>query len=344
MKLIRAGAPHINQARTVAAIMREVLLALIPAVLLHVWFFGPGLIFNIIIAITVALLSEGAMLRVRKQNVRLFLSDYSAVLTAVLLAFALPPITPWWVTATAAAFAIVVAKHLYGGLGCNIFNPAMAGYAVVLVSFPAELALWTMPVDGLSDAQRLSWLQTLGATFSGVLPAPLTWDQMTGATPLDRVQTGLGNGQMLSEIIASSTLSNWGAQHWTLINLAVAAGGVWLLFRKIISWHIPVAMLGALFVMALIFRFADTDSFASPWFHVFSGSAMIAAFFIATDPVSAATSNRGRVVYAVGIGLLIYVIRTWGSYPDGVAFAVLLMNMMVPLIDYYFVPRTYGHH
>ncbi|NNF16684.1 MAG: RnfABCDGE type electron transport complex subunit D [Gammaproteobacteria bacterium] len=343
MKFIQAGAPHIHRARTVAALMREVVLALLPAILLHTWFFGPGLIFNTVIAITFALLGEALMLRLRKQSVGLFLGDYTAVLTAVLLAFALPPLTPWWVTASATLFAIIVAKHLYGGLGSNIFNPAMAGYAVVLVSFPAELALWTAPGAGMASTAPLTWYQTLTTTLTGTLPETLTWDQITGATPLDRVQTGLTNGEMLSEIIAGSTLSGAGANHWIIINLAVAAGGIWLLFRKIISWHIPVALLGALFLIAMVFRLADPDSFSSPWFHLFSGSAMAGAFFIATDPVSAATSNQGRLIYAAGIGLLIYIIRTWGSYPDGVAFAVLLMNMLVPLIDYYCVPRTYGH-
>lgn len=343
MKFKLFAPPHLNHARTVKAIMREVILALIPATMLHVYFFGPGLIINFVIACACALLCEYLMLKARRQPVALFLTDYSAVVTAALLAFSLPPITPWWVTTCAAAFAIVIAKQLYGGLGFNTFNPAMAGYAVVLVSFPAQLALWSAPAVGDLDVQHLSWVQSLVMTFSGELPAHLSFDQITRATPLDQVQNGLSQGQMLSEIVASSSLSNYGDSNWILINLAVLAGGLWLLYRRIIRWHIPVALLLALFLVAMVFRAYNADAFSSPFFHLLSGSAMLAAFFIATDPVSAATSVRGRILYAASIGVLIYVIRTFGSYPDGVAFAVLLLNMCVPIIDHFSVPRTYGH-
>ncbi|MEM7084433.1 MAG: RnfABCDGE type electron transport complex subunit D [Pseudomonadota bacterium] len=334
------AAPHIRRARSVRAIMYEVSLALVPAALAHVWFFGPGLLLNTLIAACVALACEAFMLTLRGQPRQPYLQDGSALLAAVLIAFALPPLTPWWVTATAAAFAMIVAKHLYGGLGFNTFNPAMAGYAVVLVSFPTELALWTQP-RGEHDA--LSWLHTLHVTFTGALPDDLSWDHITRATPLDSVQTGLTQGAMLSELLLDPRLSAYGGHPWITINVLIAIGGVWLVFRRLISWHIPIGVIGGVVLSALAGRMIDSDAYSPVFFHLLSGSVMLAAFFIATDPVSAATSRRGKLLYALGIGVLIYSIRAWGSYPDGVAFAVLFMNMLVPLIDHFTIPRAYGH-
>ncbi|MFK8031184.1 MAG: RnfABCDGE type electron transport complex subunit D [Gammaproteobacteria bacterium] len=340
MKFAQSPSPHIRKRRSVRAIMYEVCLALVPAALVHVYFFGPGLILNSLVAVSVALSCEYLMLRMRKQPIAAFLGDGSALLAALLLAFALPPLTPWWVTATAAAFAMIVAKHLYGGLGFNTFNPAMAGYAVVLVSFPTELALWTSP--GLAGAQ-LDFLQSVQVTLTGALPEAYAWDQLTQATPLDAVQIGLSQGAMLSELFYDPSLSVYGTQPWIAINLAILAGGIWLLVRKLISWHIPVGVIAGVTVSALAGRMLDSDAYSPVFFHLLSGSALIGAFFIATDPVSAATSRRGKIIYALGIGVLIYSIRTWGSYPDGVAFAVLFMNMLVPLIDHFTIPRAYGH-
>lgn len=343
MTFVQSPAPHIRKQRSVRAIMFEVCVALIPAAMLHVWFLGPGLVFNALVACAVALASEYLMLRIRNQPVAPFIGDGSAILAALLIAFALPPLTPWWVTATAAAFALIVAKHLYGGLGFNTFNPAMAGYAVVLVSFPTELSLWTVPQASATDGGQLSLLQTLQYTLTGSLPEALTWDQITRATPLDSVQIGLTQGEMLSELFYDPALSAYGAQPWIAINLAILAGGVWLLFRKLIGWQIPAGVLAGVTLSALAGRIMDSDTYSPLFFHLLSGSVMLGAFFIATDPVSAATSRRGRLIYALGIGVLIYSIRAWGSFPDGVAFAVLFMNMLVPLIDHFTIPRAYGH-
>jgi len=343
VKFIQSSAPHIRKPRSVRAIMFEVCLALIPAALIHVYFLGPGLVLNVCVAVSVALACEYLMLRLRGQSIAPFIGDGSAVLAALLIAFALPPLTPWWVTATAAAFAMIVAKHLYGGLGFNTFNPAMAGYAVVLVSFPAELALWTAPVGAQIDPGSLSLLQSIQVTLTGSLPEAYTWDQITQATPLDSVQIGLSQGAMLSELFYDQGLTTYGAQPWIAINLAILAGGVWLLGRKLISWHIPAGVLFGVAISALAGRILDSDAYSPLFFHIFSGSVIMGAFFIASDPVSAATSRRGKLIYALGIGILIYSIRAWGSYPDGVAFAVLFMNMLVPLIDHFTIPRAYGH-
>ncbi len=323
--------------------MQRVLMALAPAAVAYVWFFGWGFLINLIIASATALACEAAMLRARKKPVALFLNDYSALVTAVLLTFALPQLTPWWITVIGAGFAIVVAKHLYGGLGFNPFNPAMAGYVVLLISFPVEMTSWIPPRSLDLGLEHPSFWQTLVVVLTGSPPEGITWDAITMATPLDNTKTELGLMHIMSEIRENPIYGDFGGRGWEWINNFLAVGGMWLIYKRVIRWHIPVSMLAGLFVTASIFYLTDPGSHASPWFHLFTGAAILGAFFIATDPVSAATTVKGRVIYGVSIGVLVYVIRTWGGYPDGVAFAVLLMNMAVPAIDYFTKPRTYGH-
>jgi Na+-translocating ferredoxin:NAD+ oxidoreductase subunit D len=323
--------------------MRQVLYALVPAVALHVVFFGPGLLIQIALGIATALLCEAAALRLRGKPLPPFLLDGSAIITAVLLALCLPSLAPWWLIVSGVAFAILLAKHLFGGLGANPFNPAMVGYAVLLVSFPARLLQWLPPhVAGIEPA-ALSFMDTLTTVLTGTPPTRFTWDAITSPTPLDALRTDLALGMTMGEAHARAMFSRFGGKGWEWINLATLAGGVWLLALRIIRWHIPVAMLGALFVCASVMSAADPGAYAGPLFHLTSGASLLGAFFIATDPVSAATSDRGRLIYGAGIGVLTYVIRTWGGYPDGVAFAVLIMNLAVPLIDRYTIPRIYGH-
>lgn len=323
--------------------MLQVLYALIPATLAYVWFFGPGLILNFIVAALFCLLGEAAMLRARGRNVESGLRDLSALVTAALIAFAIPALTPWWVTATAALFAVVVAKHLYGGLGFNIFNPAMAGYIVALVAFPLHMNLWTPPHMGDIDYHYLSILETLRYTLTGTFPDNLNFDAISRATPLDTVKSGLRDLRTFDEIRTNPLIGDFGGRGWEWIGNFTAIGGAWLLLRKIIRWQIPLGVLAGLLVPATIAYAIDSGVQASPGFYLFSGGTILCAFFIATDPVSAATSNKGRLIYGIGIGLLIYAIRRWGSYADGVAFAVLLMNMAVPAIDYLTRPRIVGH-
>ncbi len=324
----------------VGAVMRRVLYALIPGTLACTWFFGFGVLINIALASTVALLSEAAMLHLRGKPVGLHLNDYSAVVTAVLLALALPPLAPWWMTTVGTAFAIVIAKHLYGGLGFNPFNPAMVGYVVLLISFPRDMTQWLTPQ--MLSAHTLSFPDALDAIFSGRLPDGITLDALTSATPLDTVKTQLGLSKTLSEIRAAPQFGDFGGRGWEWIANWYALGGLWLLYRRVIAWQIPVGMLGALLGIALVFYLIDPDTHASPLFHLFSGATLLGAFFIATDPVTASSTPRGRLLYGMGIGLLVYVIRSFGGYPDGVAFAVLLMNMAAPMIDYYTPPRVFG--
>ncbi len=323
--------------------MLQVLAALVPAAIAHVWFFGPGFIFNLLVATVFAVAGEALMMHLRGRQPEDALSDYTAVVTAALLAFALPSLTPWWVTATGALFGIVVAKHLYGGIGFNIFNPAMAGYVVILVAFPMNLNLWVAPRIGDIDYQHLTILETLTFTLTGALPDALGFDAVSRATPLDVMKAGLNNMKTVIEIRANPIMGDFGGRGWEWIGNFLAIGGFWLLIKKIIRWHIPVGVGAGLLIPASIMYFVDPGAYPSPGFHLFSGATILCAFFIATDPVSAATSPKGRLVYGVGIGLLIFCIRTWGSYADGVAFAVLLMNMAVPAIDNLTRPRIVGH-
>ena len=329
--------PHLPASGSVSRMMSFVLLALLPGSLCAAWLFGWGVLVNILLAGLAAITAEAVMLMARKRPVLPVLQDGSALLTGVLLALALPPLAPWWIPVIGSLFAIVIAKQLYGGLGYNPFNPAMAGYVVLLISFPRELSLW--PATG----QVLGLQDTLLLVFSGSLPDTLTLDAITMATPLDAVKTRLGLSETLTEIRDSAVFGSFAGAGWEWLNLWFLLGGLWLLQQKIIKWQIPAGMLGGLFLTALLFYAWNPDIYASPLFHLFSGAAMLGAFFIATDPVSASTTPRGRLYYGFGIGVLTYVIRTWGGYPDGVAFAVLLMNMAAPTIDYYTRPRVFGH-
>lgn len=343
MEFERRDAPFVEPPPDVGSVMRQVLYALIPAALAYVWYFGPGFIFNLLIAAAFCIAGEAIMVHLRGKPAESTLSDYSALVTAALLAFALPALTPWWVTATAALFGIVVAKHLYGGLGFNIFNPAMAGYVVVLVAFPMYLNMWTAPRMGDLDYHYLSFYETARYTLTGTLPDYLSFDAISRATPLDTVKSGLAGMRTFDELRAYSLMGDFGGRGWEWIGNFTAIGGAWLILGKVIRWQIPTGVLAGLLIPAGIMYMIDSSAHASPGFHLFSGGAILCAFFIATDPVTAATSPRGRFLYGLGVGVLIYTIRRWGSYADGVAFAVLLMNMAAPAIDYVTRPRIVGH-
>ena len=343
MEFVTREAPYLAPQANVSSIMLQVLLALIPAALAHVWYFGPGFLLNLIVATFFCVGGEFLSVRARGRDPKTALGDYSAVVTAALLAFALPSLTPWWVTATGALFGIIVVKHLYGGLGFNIFNPAMAGYVVILVAYPMEMNLWVAPRMGDIDYIQLSLLQTIAFTLTGSLPDALTFDAISRATPLDAMQSGLRNMRTFAEVRTNPMMGDFGGRGWEWIGNLFACGGFWLLIKKIIRWQIPAGVFaGVLIPFALVYIFAPGSN-ASPGFHLFSGATILCAFFIATDPVSAATSPKGRFVYGCGIGFLIFAIRRWGSYADGVAFAVLLMNMATPAIDYITRPHIVGH-
>lgn len=330
-----SGAP-----RQVRHIMSEVLLALLPAIAAHWWFFGPGIVIQIGLAILMGALLEAAMLKARGRPVWRSLDDRSMVVAAVLLALCLPPLAPWYVVATGMLFAVVVAKHLYGGLGQNLFNPAMVGFAVVIISFPTELTQWLLPRP--LNPQLPDWSASLQAILSGQLPPPLSWDAISQATPLDQARTGRVEGLRLSEVQAHPVFGAFGGVGWGTIALAYAIGGLALIQRRIIPWRIPVTVLGATLVLASLPWLMDADRFLSPWQHLGSGALVMAAFFIATDPVSGCSTPRGQIVFCLGVAAITLAIRQWGAFPDGVAFAILIMNMFAPLLDEQLKPTAYG--
>ena len=334
------GAPHFPPHSTVSRVMLQVIVALVPAIAAHAWFFGPGILVQIALATGFAVGFEALMLKIRKKSTQLFLGDFSAVLTAILFALCIPPLAPWWIALVGMLFAIVVAKHLYGGLGHNMFNPAMVGYVVVLISFPQAMTAWLPPSSIAPNSLDLG--DVLIAIFSGQLPAGLNWDAITEATPLDAIRTSVASGRIIFEARQSPVFGDFGGLGWEWIANWCALGGLWLLWRRIISWHVPVTMIGSVLLLGLVTYLADPGSNPAPLQHVFSGALLIGAFFIATDPVTGCASNRGKLIFGAGVGVITLVIRRWGGYPDGVAFAVLLMNMAAPLIDRYTRPRIFG--
>lgn len=333
--------PYIVEKTSVSIVMLKVLLALVPGIAAYAWVYGTGILITLTLASVTALLSEAIVLRLRNRPIKPFLMDGSALVTAWLLALSLPPLAPWWLIVTGTLFAIVVGKQLYGGLGYNPFNPAMVGYAVLLISFPVFMTQWPAPLS-LADAQ-LGFVDQLQFIFLRELPPNLAIDAISSATPLDYLKTQLTLEHDIPGIIQSEIFGNLGTRGGEIVFGAYLLGGLYLLQQRIISWHIPVAFLGTLALMAGIFHFADSSHYADPVFHLFSGAAMFCAFFIATDPVSGPTTPKGKLIFAAGVAVLTYLIRTFGGYPDGVAFAVLLMNICVPLIDAHTQPRVFGH-
>ena len=319
--------------------MLQVLAALIPGVIALVWQFGPGVLVQIPIAVVTALSAEAMVLTLRKRKVLPVLLDGSAAVTAVLLAVSLPPLVPWWLTVFGVSFAIIFGKQLYGGLGYNPFNPAMVGYAALLISFPRQMTTWLPPVELASSA--LSFSDYVAIIFRP--ESALAFDGLSQATPLDILKTQLSLQTHLDEIQSAGVFGGLSGRGWQWVNGWFLASGLWMWRRGIIDWRIPVSFLGCLYLSAMFFFLVDPAIYPTPLFHWFSGATMLGAFFIATDPVSASTTPRGRVIYGAMMGLLVFVIRSWGGYPDGVAFAVLLLNFAAPTIDHYTRPRAYGY-
>ena len=338
MSSVFVSSPYVAPGNSLKRLMIQVIIALLPGTLAYAWFFGPGVLINITLACVFALMFEATILKVRAKPVMPHLTDFSAVVAAWLFALCLPMHSPWWLVLVGIGFTMIAGKHVYGGLGFNPFNPAMVGYVVLLISFPREMTTWYLP-ESVSGS-TLSFSDSLAYSFG--TSDIQQWDALSSATPLDQIKTGIGQQIAISDIRLSPVFGQFGGKGWEWISLAWFIGGLWLLLTRTIRWHIPVALLAGVVSMASLFYLTDMQSYASPLFHLLSGAVIIGAFFIATDPVTAATTDRGRIVYGLMIGFLIYVIRVWGGYPDGVAFAVLLANMCVPLIDYYTQPRVYG--
>lgn len=328
--------PFLLKNASVQRVMLQVLVAMLPGIAAYALIFSPIILVQIAIATVAALLAEALMLKLRNKPMSLFLSDGSAVVTAWLVALTFPPLAPWWLLVVGILFAIVIAKHLYGGLGQNPFNPAMIAFAVCIVSFPALMSQW--PSIGL----KTPFAEQLGIVF-GTLPRI---DALTGATPLDALKTALKleDGQFsVSALLANQEVFGFFAgRGWEWVTGGFLLGGLWLWLRGIISWHAPLAFIGGLSLLSCTLWLYNPAQFASPLFHLFSGGAMLGAFFIVTDPVSGCTTWKGKLIFGFSAGVLAYIIRVFGGYPDGVAFAVLLMNICVPLIDMYTQPPVFG--
>lgn len=332
--------PFVAKPMPLQQVMFKVAAALVPAIVVAVWAFGIGVLVQIALAVLVALATEAGCLKLRGYPPKPFLCDGSAVVTACLLALSLPPLAPWWLIVLGTFIAIGLAKHLFGGLGQNPFNPAMIGFAVLIVSFPAQMSRWAAPLAlALPDLDAAAQVVLI---FTGHLPAALAFDAVAAATPLDAVRTGLLQHLALPQILQGPVFGRFGGEAQQWVAVAYLVGGLYLWQQKIIQWRLPLAFLGGLLLTALLFWLVEPARYASPLFHLVSGGAMLGAFFIITDPVSSPTTPRGQLIFAALAGLLVYMIRTFGGYPDGVAFAVIIMNIAAPFIDQYTQPAVFG--
>ncbi len=335
--------PYAHANTSVQRTMGLVLLALTPATLFGLYQFGWTAIFLFLTTILAVLVAEALSLKIMGKPVKVFLMDGSALLTGWLLAMTLPPGAPWWIAVVGGFLAIVIGKQVFGGIGQNLFNPAMVARVALLISFPLEMTTFNTPMP-LFSAHAPGFLDSLAITFGGAAQL----DAFSGATTLGHFKTELSRGILVPEA-ASGADSLWnlaiGINAGSLGEtsaLLLLFGGIFLIYKRIISWHIPLSMLGTLALLAGIFHLIDPNHYVSPLVHLLSGAAILGAFFIATDLVTSPVSVRGQLLFGAGCGALVYIIRTWAGYPEGVAFAVLLMNAFTPLIDHYFRPRIYG--
>lgn len=339
--------PFTHQPSSVSKTMGLVMLALLPATIFGIYEFGWPALYLFSVTVISSLLAEAIGLRVSGKPVRIYLLDGSAILTGWLLALSLPPWAPWWIGILGAFIAIIIGKHVFGGLGQNLFNPAMVARVALLISFPLEMTTWVLP-QPMFSSQAPGPLDSLSITFSTFFTNAINIDAVTSASILGHVKTELAQGTVLSSALPEA-YSSWthamgsvaGSMGETSTFLLLA-GGLLLLYKRIISWHIPVAMMATLALLAQLFNILDPQHYPDAAYHLVNGATMLCAFFIATDLVTSPVTPRGQVIFAIGCGALVYVIRTWAGYPEGVGFAVMLMNALTPLIDHYIKPRIFG--
>jgi electron transport complex protein RnfD len=316
--------------------MLKVLIALVPGIVAYVWFFGAAILVQIALASVTALVAEALILKARGKPVMLFLTDGSALVTAWLVALTFPPLAPWWLTVLGVLIAIVVAKHLYGGLGQNPFNPAMVAFCAMIVAYPQLMSQW--------PRAEFNMLEPM---LQAIFGSDRQLDALVMATPLDALRTVLRDPEQRATIAgilgSHASFGNIGGRGWEWVAFGYLLGGLWLLWQRVITWHVPVAFVVTLALIAAAFNIADPERFVGANFHLFTGGAMLGAFFIATDPVSGSTTPLGKLIFAAGAALLTWIIRSFGAYPDGMAFAILLMNLLVPLIDMHTQPKVFGH-
>lgn len=336
------SSPHAHGARPVGRVMLLVMLALTPATLAGFWHFGWPAVTLWCVTILSAILAEAFAARMVDRSPMVMVADGSAILTGWLLALSLPPWAPWWVGALGSFFAVLVCKHAFGGLGQNLFNPAMGARVMLLISFPVEMTRWIEPQTGALFT-GFDPLAGLAITFGAQTP-----DAMTSASLLGHVKSEASRGIALSQ----SMTGHWDPMGFGLGQragslgetsaLLIAAGGVFLILQHIIGVRIPLAFLLGVALPAALAHLLAPDHYLPPLAHLLTGGVMLGAFFIATDYVTSPSTPLGQWIFGLGCGLLTWVIRTWGAYPEGVAFAVLLMNAAVPLIDRATRPRIFG--
>ncbi len=324
--VVISASPHVHSDRTSKKLMYDVLIALIPAFLVSLYVFGIGALLVTSVAIISCMLFEYVIQKFLLKT-EVTITDGSALITGILLAFNLPSSLPIWMIVIGSFIAIGVAKLSFGGLGFNIFNPALVGRVFLLVSFPVQMTMWPTPVENNTT---------------------LT-DAVSGATTLGIIKEDLLYGNTMSQIsakIPSTTdllLGITGGSIGEMSALALLLGGIFLIVRKVITWHIPVVILVTMAVFTGIFWFIDPEHYANPMIHLLSGGAILGAFYMATDLVTSPMTKKGMVIFAIGIGVITMVIRLFGAYPEGVSFAILIMNAFVPLINTYFKPRRFGN-
>ena len=335
--------PHTHNDASVTRIMGTVILALVPATFYGIYIYGWASLFLFLVTLISAVIFEVTCLYLGKRPIKPALIDLSGILSAWLVALTLPPWAPWWIGVMGAACAIILGKQVFGGLGQNVFNPAMLARVILLISFPVQMTTWVAPQPMFSEQD-----QGIAVGFATTFSGDANWDAVTTASPLGHVKTELTLDRAPDEILSElpsytdMALGNIAGSMGETSALLILLGGIFLLLKGIISWHAPVALLATVGLLATGFHYNDPTHFAPPQFHLLNGALMLAAFFIITDPVTSPSTAKGQIIFGIGCGFFIYVIRTWGSYPEAVGFAVLLMNSVTPLIDYYLRPRVYG--
>ena len=326
-KLIVSPAPHVHGDESTRRIMQDVLIALAPSMLVAVYFYGLSAIKLLLVAV-IACLGAEFLIQKYLMRTKVTVTDLSAAVTGVLLALNLPPTAPWWVIVIGSVVAIGVAKMTFGGLGHNIFNPALVGRVFLLISFPVVMTDWTVPS---------SWFRP------GV-------DAVTGATPLALIKEGLAQGQTVEQILSANPDLTYGQMLFARAGgsageasaLAIILGFVYLLIRRVIRPHIPVTIILTVAVMSGIFWLIDPSQYTDPLFNILTGGVLLGSVFMATDYVTSPMTAKGMVIYGIGIGIITVLIRFFGSYPEGVSFAILIMNSIVPLLNKYIKPARFG--
>lgn len=323
-KFIVSPAPHVHSSVTTRSLMRDVLIALAPSMLVSIYFFGFAAVKLVAIAVIACCATEYLIQKYLLKTTTT-IGDFSAAVTGCLLALNLPPNSPWWLVVVGSVFAIGVAKMSFGGLGQNIFNPAIAGRVFLLVSFPVLMTDWTIPA---------SWLEGAAA------------DAVVGATPLAAAKEAIANGTPLSQIQGLGWKELFffkvGGSAGEVSALALILGFIYLLVRKVIKATIPLTIIATIAIVSGIFNLVDPETYTSPLFNIFTGGVLLGSIFMATDYVTSPMTTKGQIIFAFGIGLITVLIRYFGAYPEGVSFAILIMNCTVPLINKYCKPRRFG--